>query len=67
LHAGKDAATATPLVSLSTRSSGYNSTIDQLLCLAHPLQVSIDPTVCLITNPLWAKGIVFDGFNGRNQ
>jgi len=27
-----------------------------LLALAHPLQVSTDPTVCLIRNDLWAKG-----------
>jgi len=61
LHAGKDQATSTPLVTLSARSNTYNDNGDPLLCLAHPLQVSIDPTVCLITNPLWAKGIVFDG------
>lgn len=30
---------------------------DDLLCLAHPLQVSTDPTICLIRNMLWAKGI----------
>ena len=28
-----------------------------LLCLAHPLQVSTDPTVCLIKNMLWAEKI----------
>ena len=28
-----------------------------LLALAHPLQVSTDPTICLIRNMLWAKGI----------
>ena len=27
-----------------------------LLCLAHPLQISIDPTVCAIKSPLWVKG-----------
>ena len=31
--------------------SGY------LLALAHPVQVSIDPTVCLIKSPLWINGI----------
>jgi hypothetical protein len=30
---------------------------EYLLALAHPLQVSIDPTVCLIKNKLWADGI----------
>jgi LAS superfamily LD-carboxypeptidase LdcB len=27
-----------------------------LLCLAHPLQLSVDPTVCIINNPVWANG-----------
>jgi GH24 family phage-related lysozyme (muramidase) len=61
LYAGKDAPTSTPLVSLSAKSNTYNDSGSALLCLAHPLQVSIDPTVCLITNPLWAKGITFKG------
>jgi hypothetical protein len=26
---------------------------DPLLCVAHPLQVSVDPSVCLIKSPLW--------------
>jgi hypothetical protein len=39
-----------------------NSTIDPLtgegylLCLAHPLQLSVDPTVCVIKSPVWANG-----------
>jgi hypothetical protein len=28
-----------------------------LLALAHPLEISVDPTVCLIKSPLWTKGI----------
>jgi len=35
----------------STTGDGY------LLALAHPLQVSVDPTVCLIKSPLWISGI----------
>jgi hypothetical protein len=27
-----------------------------LLCLAHPLQLSVDPTVCIINSPVWADG-----------
>ena len=27
-----------------------------LLCLAHPLQLSVDPTVCVINSPIWANG-----------
>jgi hypothetical protein len=32
---------------------------ESLLCLAHPLQLSINPSVCLITSPVWAGGINF--------
>jgi GH24 family phage-related lysozyme (muramidase) len=67
LHAGKDQATSTPLVTLSAKSNTYSSNGNPLLCLAHPLQVSIDPTVCLITNPLWAKGISFKGLDKGSQ
>ena len=67
LHAGKDQATSTPLVTLSAKSNTYNDNGNPLLCLAHPLQVSIDPTVCLITNPLWAKGISFKGLDKGSQ
>jgi len=31
-----------------------------LLSLAHPLQISVDPTVCVIKNPLWAQGFKVD-------
>jgi len=58
LHAG-NTSNYTPIIKLSTKSNTYEDKGEPLLCLAHPLQVSIDPTVCLITNPLWAKGIDF--------
>lgn len=54
------------LITLSTSFSEYDDTLikdpkdnpeNSLLCLAHPLQVSVDPTVCLITSPVWAGGI----------
>lgn len=38
----------------STGEGGY------LLCLAHPLQISMDPSVCLINSPVWADGILPD-------
>ena len=38
----------------STGEGGY------LLCLAHPLQISMDPSVCLINNPVWVDGIIPD-------
>ncbi len=43
-----------PLVKLSlTTSNITNTKSEELLCLAHPLQVSVDPSVCLISSPLW--------------
>jgi hypothetical protein len=33
---------------------------DYLLCAAHPLQISVDPSICLIRNDLWASGIKFN-------
>ena len=38
----------------STGEGGY------LLCLGHPLQISMDPTVCLINSPVWTDGIIPD-------
>ena len=29
---------------------------NSLLCLAQPLQLSVDPSVCLIKSPIWLKG-----------
>jgi hypothetical protein len=48
-----------PLVKLSTKlgMTTHGST-DSLLCLAHPLQVSIDPSICLIKSPLWYNNII---------
>jgi hypothetical protein len=42
-----------PLVKLSLKSNNYESPITDLYCTAHPLQVSVDPSVCLIKNSLW--------------
>lgn len=38
----------------STGEGGY------LLCLGHPLQISMDPTICLINSPVWTGGIIPD-------
>ena len=43
--------TSPPTTPNPISGSGY------LLALAHPLQVSVDPTVCLIKSPLWINGI----------
>jgi hypothetical protein len=52
-----------PFVGLSTYSNTYDpanpKSAEALLCLAHPLQVSVDPSVCLITSPIWAGGVTF--------
>jgi hypothetical protein len=79
MHAGKDENSSSPFISVSTKPRTYeyednpdnknpNPNESSLLCLAHPLQVSVDPTVCLITNPLWAGGIDTSGVNdGANN
>jgi hypothetical protein len=44
----------TTLVSLSTKAETYSGKgKGDLLCVTHPLQVSIDPTTCLIKSQLW--------------
>jgi hypothetical protein len=30
-----------------------------LLCLTHPLQLSVDPSICLIKSPVWENGFSF--------
>ena len=47
-----------PLIKLSTKTETYSGGMeDNLLCVAHPLQVSLDPTVCLIKSPLWYEDV----------
>jgi hypothetical protein len=41
------------LMELSTQTEGYTGTAEDLLCVAHPVQVSVDPTVCVIKSPIW--------------
>ena len=41
------------LMELSTQTEGYAGTAEDLLCVAHPIQVSVDPTVCVIKSPIW--------------
>jgi GH24 family phage-related lysozyme (muramidase) len=54
-----------PFSKLSTKPPTYNveditpATSGSLLCLAHPLQLSIDPSICIITSPIWASGVSF--------
>lgn len=42
-----------PLIELSVKSNEYDNNNNYLNCIAHPLQISVDPSVCLIKNPLW--------------
>jgi hypothetical protein len=47
-----------PFTKLSTYSNTYETeTPEPLLCLSHPLQVSVDAEVCVITNSLFANGL----------
>jgi len=42
------------LIQISLDSNEYDGTTKEpLYCVAHPIQLSIDPSVCLIKNPLW--------------
>jgi hypothetical protein len=45
----------------SSTGDGY------LLALAHPLQISVDPTVCLISNPLWTGGGIGVNVNSTEE
>jgi hypothetical protein len=49
----------TPLVKLSTKERSYDKSDGNankdLLCLAHPLQISVDPSICLVGNDLWSN------------
>jgi hypothetical protein len=47
-----------PLVQLTTQTEGYSGNgVTDLLCVAHPVQISIDPTICIIRNDLWSDTI----------
>ena len=72
LYAGTSEATSKPFITLSVQANEYEGNAIEdpkdnpknlLLCLAHPLQVSVDPTACLITNNIWAKGIDTSGLD----
>jgi len=45
------------LIKLSTYTENYSSAPEPLLCVAHPVQVSVDPSVCLINSPLWYNSV----------
>ena len=46
-----------PLIELSLDTEGYSTGVSEsLLCVAHPTQVSVDPSVCVIKSPIWYDG-----------
>lgn len=50
-----------PLVSLTTKSREYPLGVSSdLYCLYHPLQISMDPRVCLIKNDLFKRALTVD-------
>jgi hypothetical protein len=50
------APTTGSILSISLNKSTIHDDGSDLLCIAHPIQVSADPTVCLIKSPLWYEG-----------
>jgi hypothetical protein len=66
-----DKAADKPWAELSVREADVTGSVDPitgagyLLSLAHPLQLSIDPTVCLIKNEKWASSIKFTADSGE--
>jgi hypothetical protein len=58
-----------PFTELSVYPNTYDpaNTTGSLLCLAHPLQVSVDPSICLITSPIWAGGVTFTNLSNDKE
>ena len=59
----RDKAANKPWVEVSVKDANVSGSVNfntgegYLLSLAHPLQISVDPTVCLIKNEKWASNI----------
>jgi hypothetical protein len=52
----QDQASKEPIIKLSVKGRKIEGEGNQdLLCLAHPLQLSVDPTICLIGNAEWSN------------
>lgn len=52
----KSSSSGSLLSKISTKDREYAGYNDQLTCLAHPLQISTDPTKCLIDASVWIGG-----------
>ena len=55
-----------PIVELSLQGREYDDAGNDLLCLAHPLQLSVDPTICYIKNPVWTNISIPTSINVNN-
>jgi len=57
----KDEKSKTPMVKLSSYEREYDKKDPKppkpLLCLGNPLQISVDPTICLIGNTFWGSSL----------
>jgi len=62
----EDSNSKSTLVELSIKDTSVNGSAD-LLCVAHPLQVSTDLTVCAINSPLWSQGSIINAVTSSAQ
>ena len=61
IKGGDSGAQNDPLITLSTKYPTYTNSPysgQPLLCTAHPLQISTDPSSCIIENEMWEKDIL---------
>lgn len=58
------------IISFSTKERNYldeyinGKKLNELECIADPLQISVDPSVCIIKNPTWTKSDLFSDVEG---
>jgi hypothetical protein len=55
------------LMELSTETEGYTGATEDLLCIAHPIQVSVDPTICIIKRPDGINHTLFFTLPGKTN
>jgi LAS superfamily LD-carboxypeptidase LdcB len=42
---------------IRTKSKDNSGNLQDNLCIWNPLQISVDPSVCIITSPVWSAGV----------
>ena len=52
-----------PALGVTPQPTLHPVTGSSLLCLAHPLELSVDPSICLVNSPVWIKGFNFPRAN----